>query len=217
MRFTRATIFQGCLLASIAHAIMTNVYPELSHEQSWDGKNYSIQDSSGIRGTITFEADYCIGAIRNENSDFIAGSECIEKYMKCFPPNIIQKAHEETLQYLLLEEAGSITPYVSSIFWADDRTVHFEKKYANCIKRDLVLLQNILLPERKAVRAWKEYYDMDSESIELLYNLYEIKLHDFYETFFLTEKQKQYIPGNFINDTCVESLRELNIFIYKTD
>ena len=71
MNITKTVIFKGSLIASISHAIMTNVYPEFSYEQSWDGANCFIQDSSGIRGTITFETDYCVGAIRNENSDCV--------------------------------------------------------------------------------------------------------------------------------------------------
>ena len=37
-------LWQGCILASIAHAIMVAHYPELSNEHSWDGINYNIQD-----------------------------------------------------------------------------------------------------------------------------------------------------------------------------
>lgn len=41
-------------------------YPDLSSEHSWDGMNYNVQDSSGGRGTITFDGSYCVGAFRVE-------------------------------------------------------------------------------------------------------------------------------------------------------
>lgn len=92
MQVTKNDIYIGCLIASISHAIMTNVYPELSYEQSWDGANYSIQNSSGMRGTITFENDFCVGAIRNEMSTSIVGGEYIQECMRNFPQKVVRKA-----------------------------------------------------------------------------------------------------------------------------
>lgn len=40
-------IWRGCTLAAIAHAIMVAHYPMFSNEHSWDGFNYSLQDSAG--------------------------------------------------------------------------------------------------------------------------------------------------------------------------
>ena len=46
-------LWKGCILASIAHAIMVSHYPLSACEHSWEGNNYSFQDMSGIRGTIS--------------------------------------------------------------------------------------------------------------------------------------------------------------------
>ena len=40
-------LWEGCIMAGIAHAIGVSKYPMLSNEQSWDGINYSMQDSLG--------------------------------------------------------------------------------------------------------------------------------------------------------------------------
>lgn len=40
-------------------------YTELSHEQSRDKFNYNVQDSSGTRGTLTFNPNYFVGVFRN--------------------------------------------------------------------------------------------------------------------------------------------------------
>src|SRR5690348_9136227 len=69
LNWQRENLWEGCILASIAHAIMVAHYPELSNEQSWDDINYNIQDSSGARGTITFHPNYYAGAFRNEFSE----------------------------------------------------------------------------------------------------------------------------------------------------
>lgn len=213
MNVTKTVIFNGCLIASIAHAVMTNVYPELSYEQSWDGENYSIQNSSGLRGTISFEKEYCIGAVRNENFGAIIGGDCIQKYMRHFPLNVINKAHEETLQYLLLERDGIVAPYVTSVFWADHTTIHFADSCADSIKKDFVLFENLMLPEEIVINKWTEYYGMDSKAIELINGLYPMKAKDFFSVIKLSERQRNLIPGSYINKECAEALKELNIIL----
>ena len=210
---TRADIFRGCLIASIMHAIMINKYPELAYEQSWDGANYSIQNSSGLRSTITFCSDFCVGAIRNDNYAF-SGDKCrIQEYLNGFPSSVIQKANEETLQYLLVDKDGVVKPCVTSVFWADDASLYFEKRFIDNIKRDFILLKDILLPEKEAISKWRYYYEMDSASMQLFYDIYSSKVNDFSSKLVLSKEQIKLIPGDFINFACVESLQELDVFV----
>jgi len=60
------SLWEGCILVTIAHAISSACYPEFLYEHSWDGINYSVQDSARARGTITFHEDYCVGAFRDD-------------------------------------------------------------------------------------------------------------------------------------------------------
>ncbi len=213
MNVTKNDIFRGCLIASLSHAIMSNVYPELSYEQSWDGTNYSMQNSSGMRGTITFEKDFCVGAVRNEESAIIVDRVSIQEHMISFPLNVIHTAYKETFQYLLLEKNGIATPCVTSVFWADHTTFYYEEKFIDNIKTDFALFKNIILPREMAIEKWKEYYDMDSKVVELINILYQMKITDFLSTIQLSEEQKKFIPGMYINHECVEALKELNIVL----
>ncbi|GGE81171.1 hypothetical protein GCM10007140_33440 [Priestia taiwanensis] len=54
-----------CILRSIAYAIGIAQYPE----SSWDGVNYSMKDSEGAHGTITFHPKYCIATFQDLNSE----------------------------------------------------------------------------------------------------------------------------------------------------
>ena len=67
IQLEKERLWKGCMLASIAHAIMVAYYPEVSNEHSWDGINYSIQDSAGARGTITFSQDYFVAVFRDDD------------------------------------------------------------------------------------------------------------------------------------------------------
>jgi hypothetical protein len=131
--------------------------------------------------------------------------------MRSFPSNVVQKAYNEALQYLLLEKDGIVSPYVTSIFWADNNALYFEEKIIGHIKEDFALLENILLPTKMALKKWQEYYDMDSNAIELISFLYQHKINDFTSMIKLNKKQRKLIPGARINSQCIESLKELNI------
>ena len=54
---------------------------------------------------------------------------------------------------------------------------------------------------------------MDSKVIELIDILYQWKMKDFLSPIELNEKQRKLIPGTFINNQCVEALKELNIVL----
>jgi hypothetical protein len=85
INWERKQLWEGCILASIAHAIMVAHYPELSNEQSWDGFNYNVQDSSGTRATITFHPNCLVAAFRNEYSerDYIDALDYFNDVPKC--------------------------------------------------------------------------------------------------------------------------------------
>lgn len=213
MIITKQLLYKGCLIASLSHAIMTNVYPELSYEQSWDGKNYSIQDSQGLRGTITFDSDYCVAAIRNEDSSFAGNSKLVEKLLLDFPLNVVDIARAETLQYMLIDDAGIVMPSVTSMFWADDTSFHYSENNEQSLKLDLNLISSILLSEEDAINAWQEYYDMNDDAIVLVKYLLSKKESSLLGQIVLDDEMINLIPGDQLSSECIESLSELNIII----
>ena len=212
MDITRNDLFIGSLIGSITHAVMTNVYPDLSYEQSWESNHYSIQNSQGLRGTISFEQEYCVGAIRNEKSELIDDSS-LKKILANFPQFVIKTAKTDTLQYLLLtDKNGNVSPAITSIFWADNARVHYGFNNFSALQVDFHLFAPHLLSEDKALEWWKKFYDMDDEAIKLVRFLLAKKKEDFLGPIFLNQEQQRMIPGDYLLDECAESLGELNIF-----
>lgn len=109
----------GCILASLAHAIMVAKYPFLANEHSWDGANYSVQDSEGQRGTITFLNGICVAAFRNDNSERIAWKERAEHFFQGATSEVLQIANLETLQFLMDKVDGTIRPFITTAFWGE--------------------------------------------------------------------------------------------------
>lgn len=213
MRLSKKQLFEDTLLSSLAHAIMTNVYPELSYEQTWDGRNYSVQNSSGLRGTVTFLDTNCIGAIRNDNHDIVYGEKSILSLMKQFPKGLIDIALSDTLQYLLDYHEGESMPAVTSIFWCDEKGLYWASESWDCFRKDFSLFRTCGLPEGKAIELWKEYYSMDSASLRLLRELWTRKTENSEERIILSNRQKGLIPGEFLLEECIESFLELGIYV----
>ena len=168
-------LYQGCMLASIAHAIIVTKYPNMSYEQSWDGINYSIQDSSGQRGTITFDDEFCVAAFRNDSSERIAENLNSLDYFANAPFGVIELANSETLQYLL-EEVGEITkPIITTAFWGSD-IIYSNDNIKVIMSNGANIIKNQLLDTEDALRAWQEEYEMNKEQIELLRSIYNRKI-----------------------------------------
>lgn len=208
MKISYKDLLEGCLVASIAHAIMTNKYPDLAFEQSWDGSNYSIQNGCGITGTITFGDKYCIGAFRDESQQVICDTALLDKVLSKFPSEAAALARKGTLEYLLLDLCGKVSPAISNIFCCDDKLLYVD----NDIKCDILPFKS-LQSKDFGIKYWPKYYDMDSKSIELLLELVEQRLISFSKKIVLLPEQITSIPGGCINSECIESFAELNIFI----
>ena len=116
VKWNSEQLWKGCILAGIAHAIMVAKYPSIDNEHSWDGCNYSIQDSAGQRGTISFVDGFCIAAFRNDNSKRVSDFMNFNAYFNGASEEVVKLALEETLQYLLEEVGENTVPVITTAF-----------------------------------------------------------------------------------------------------
>ena len=97
------------------------MYPELNYEHSWDGINYSMNDSQGCRATITFHADYIIAVFQDIHK--VDWNIDALNFFDGASEEIIQIANNEALQYVLEDVEGAIKPVISTAFWGNMGTV----------------------------------------------------------------------------------------------
>lgn len=189
-------IWGGCMLASIAHAIMVAHYPELSNEHSWDGINYNVQDSSGARGTVTFGSNYFIAAFRNENSERLNQRKSIEdatNYFQGAPIEVLNLAENETLQYLMEDIQSTAKPLITTSLWGTDNNSYSLDSLEELLENGAFLLEFQLSDFEEAVESWKEYYDMSPEQSELLTSIYNRKITSPLDVIVLSKKEIQTI------------------------
>ena len=207
-------LFSSCLLASIAHAIMTNEYPDLSYEQSWDRDNYSKQ-SEEYRMTVSFKDDYCVGVIRNDEFRGFS-QQTIHALLKesDFPTEAVDLLKAEALEYVMLEdEDGVAVPVVTSLFYGNAESLTVISNDGEALKGNMEALVPHIAPVEQQIGYWKDYYEMTDEHTALLTDLYRAKSENFHSTIRLTDAQKKMLPGEEINGECVTSFAEINIVI----
>lgn len=192
--WNKEQLWQGCILASLAHAIMVAHYPDTANEQSWDGINYSVQDSSGARGTITFSPDYVVAAFRADSSERLKDSHNeASRFLAGAPIEVVKIAECETLQYLLENSQGSVKPSITALLWGTDHRCFSVDTEDSLFEQGAHLLEYQVMDFAEALEAWKEYYDMSSEQCELLTSLYQVKIDRPMDTMVLSKKEIQAI------------------------
>lgn len=195
LNWQREQIWKGCMFAAIAHAIMVAHFPEFSHEHSWDGINYNVQDTEGIRGTVTFGPDYIVAAFRDEHSDRLAGNEvrAAADYFRGAPDEVLELANSETLQYLLDEVDGQVKPLITGSFWTTANRTYTLNRQEELYKGGLSILEYQLMEPDEALEAWKENYGMTDEQCELLLSVYNRKITSPEEKIVLTKDEVKQI------------------------
>ncbi len=188
-------LWEGCILATIAHAIMVARYPELSNEHSWDGINYSLQDSAGMRGTITFQNEnMCVGAFRNDESTRLQGNfKSAEHYFQGAPEEIITIAKAESLQYLLEIVQGNTIPLITTAFWGIGNEIFSTDSINILLENGGVLLERQMMDFNSSVNSWKEYYEMSNAQVDLLKSIYWRKIVNPYQKIILNFEELKII------------------------
>jgi hypothetical protein len=167
---------KGCVLATIAHAIFTARSPELTNEQSWDGQNYSVQDSQGAIGTVTFDPRVTVGAFfdaHSERNPFASGAHYdLPTFLTEMPADVRSVADDETLQYLLQEYEGAAVAVVTSVFWSNHEGLVAPEPWEDAFANGAHLIRTQLLPSDQAIEAWRSHYDLSPAQVDLLRSLF---------------------------------------------
>jgi hypothetical protein len=216
IRLSVDNLWNGCMLASIAHAIMVAHYPELSHEQSWDGTNYSVQNSAGTRGGVTFKNEHCVAAFRNDNSERLnntVGHTDASNYFEGANSEILLLAESDTLQYLLDCVDGEVKPVVTTAFWGHAGSLFSIDTSSEMLKNGGNLLARQMMDVGSAINSWKEYYGMTEKLVLLLKSIYAQKIENPEELIRLSEMEIDMIgiaDEDGLNE-CKTSFEEINI------
>lgn len=183
--WTYDALWQGCILVSIAHAIFIADAPELAYENSWDGFNYSMNNSQGSRGTVTFHQDFFVGGFRND--ELASDSLNARDYFVQAPQKVIELAEEETLQYLLDDVNGKTLPSITTVVWGDQGQSFSCHSFKDMFERGGEILEIQSLDPEAAFEAYEENYEFNEDQLTLLKKLFYLKIARPNETITLSQ------------------------------
>ncbi len=205
----RPRLWRGALLATIAHAISVAEDPQLSYELSWDGINYSRQDSQGTRGTVTFAPAATVAVFRDDSSDRTpwrsANQYELNWFLRGIPEDLERLARDEALQYVLDEYDGKVSPVITAAFWGYADSLTAAEPWTDVVRHGAHLLSTELLEPEDAIAEWTDYYDLSDEQSTLLRGLHNCRVKN--DKFTLSESEYKVLTSRGVNG--VEESRDL--------
>lgn len=170
-------LYDNCVYSSIAHAVFVLDAPFFSAEQSWDGMNYSFNDLSGTRGTISFDLskNLLAGAVRDDNSerrDRYPEFKAIELFANA-PDNVKRLAETETLEYLYDEKDGVTQPMATAVFWSVGGVIVIDEEVEEFKTNGGEHLFEIGVSHNELRDHWREEYEFGDEEMSAVDLIYE--------------------------------------------
>lgn len=222
----KALVWPGSLLASIAHSFFVARAPFMAHEQSWDGRNYNVQDSEGSRGTIAFGEDkdrfvavfYLETSERNPLKPGVHDSNETATFVKDVP-NQLKPLAEEALQYVFQNVGGQDIPVITAAFWSDLSSLQVTagEPWPDALKHGAFLVRNQLLPSDVALNQWAGDFEFTSAQIAFIDMLFKRRLATMSGVVQLTPVEVQQLRNMADGDAgfqaCRKSLEEIGIVL----
>lgn len=203
-------LYEGCVFAAIVHAVTAGEYPELNYEHSWDGYNYSMNDSQGCRATITFHPQYIVAVFQESSKcDY---RRAADEYLADMPEKILEIARSEALMYVLRNRAGEDVPVITAAFWGTWNELCSGQSWEEIVENGGHIIERQLLDRAEAWVQWDDYYGMNNRQMDLIASLCKRKMENHGEKIYLLAEEMDSLYGD--QDECLAALGELNIFPY---
>lgn len=217
--FTRTQLWRGAILGTIAHATWISSHPELAHEQSWDGPNYSVQNSSGAYGTITFAESGVVGVffdVHSSRSPFHSTDVYeLDTLLDGMPATLSDLAHDEALQYVLQEYKNTTVPIITAAFWTDQQYLMAAEPWPQVLANGAYLVSIQLMSEKEAITAWRNEYDFTPLQVRLVRSIFTRKVAEPKEKVVLTKHDFDILTSvgiTGLNESC-ELLAQISVFV----
>ncbi len=210
---TKDSLYKYCLLRSIAYATSNAICADLNYESSWESFNYSMNDSCGSLGTITFKDNMVFGAFRNDGMEEI---EDLESALEVVPVELRDIARTYALQYLLLEgDNGVVAPSVSTLLWAVEDKIFILHKQEEFYELGGGFLEYMTDGFDAYIVAIEEYFEFTESQLEFVRLIYDRKINNPNEKVFISREEIEMIENEdgYPLDEFIISFGEMNIFI----
>jgi hypothetical protein len=214
---TRNMIWPGAILASVAHAIFVAYAPLMSHEQSWDGLNYNVQNSQGSRGTIAFGQDkvsfvavfYLASSPRDPLKRGVHAPTGSKELLQSVPTRL-KKLADDALQYVLQDVDGQAIPIITAAFWSDLESPYVtgSEPWQIIVENGASLVKHQILPVEIGLRQWVREFEFTLTQIALVKSIFQQRMAATSGTVQISSVETQQIMDMADGDEGLEACRE---------
>jgi hypothetical protein len=183
---SRAELWQGVVLGTIAHAIWMAPDSTYSYGQGWDGPNYLLKDGRGDCAALTFTPERVVGAffdLHSVRSPFRDVPKLpfgqvyrIEDYFVGAPIEAQALARQEALTYVFDDYEGEAQPVITAACWSEGDLLAAREPWQEVRPVCAHLLNIQTMPPEQAVAAWTEEYEFDDDQVALLRALFDRRM-----------------------------------------
>lgn len=175
-----AQLTKGSILVTIAHALSLANGTDFSHELSWDGPNYSRQDSQGTRGTITFAGSSLVGVFRDDHSERAPwrsrGNYRLDDFFTGIDEQLLALARTGALQYVFDEYNEEVGPIITAAFWSKGEYVTAAEPWEAVVMDGAHLLRLELMEPEAAITEMREDYPLTGKQVAVLRALFQRRI-----------------------------------------
>lgn len=193
-----AHLVRGATLATIAYAIFIASDPFLAYELSWEGVNYSRQDSQGTRGTITFGGDGLVGVFLDDNSPrapwHATNPYSLETVLAGMPPDVRAVADTGALQYLW-DDQWTSTPVATTAFWSGGDHLTAAQPWPDVLEHGGHLVAKECLAPLEGLEAWRDDCEFSPAQSLLMRSLLERKMARTEGVIVLTDDERRVLTA----------------------
>jgi hypothetical protein len=199
-----SALWQGCVLASIAHAVFVCRAPLLAYERSWNGSTYGVTDSQGTSGAIVFgeNRQQFIAAFFAEHSSrnpFGRAGDAAANLLDRIPLEL--KPLASALPPLTFNDKGAAATLATSVFWSglSDKYATSCEPWEDVRDNGASLIERELLGERAALAAFAADMALRETEIGLVASVYRRRLADALGKVMLTHQEAEQL-GHLARD-----------------
>ncbi|HAM63656.1 MAG: hypothetical protein A2Y20_07955 [Firmicutes bacterium GWF2_51_9] len=206
-------IWRNCILDTVVHALQNCIYPYFDYEKSWSNSNFSINNSEGVRATITFYNNVVLIGIRDESLENHFGFSDDNDLVRNAPDMIKRIANDYTLQYLLVDENNKTLPAITAFLWITDAKAVSKQKLSDLLVSGYKSISYIFLSIDELIEYWRERYEFSDKQIDLVFEIYDIFMRKPNLTVSFSSVLIQNKFGYVVTKECKETFSEIGILL----
>jgi hypothetical protein len=176
-------LYQGAILATIAHALSAARFPSLVYEHWWDKSTYLTQNSMGTRCAITFDtmSINLVGTFfdaHSPRSPFGSVEDYdYRPYFLGMPPKL-RRIRDKNLRYMLDNLDGKVIPIITGAIWSMETGTYSIESWKEVCFHGGEIIRVQLMEAEEAMVIWGEDYELNKQQITLMRSLYYKKVNN---------------------------------------